>query len=75
MNSDWTDAELMDLYHERAAIREYDGGEHRKSAEWLAYWDWRKLVGSQINAPRELQALITKLAKERRGGRQSEMEF
>lgn len=44
----WTEAELIDLYEEMAAIREYDGGKGRREAEQAAYWDLRKLVGREM---------------------------
>lgn len=43
----WTEAELIELYEEMAAIREYDGGMDRREAEQAAYWDLRKLVGRE----------------------------
>lgn len=47
----WTEAELIELYEERAAIREHDGGMNRREAEQAAYWDWRRTVGPKIPAP------------------------
>jgi len=49
---DWTEQELIDLYEERAAIREYDGGMTRKDAERAAYFDWRVIVGRGVAAPK-----------------------
>lgn len=43
----WTEAELIELYDEMAAIREYDGGMERREAEQAAYWELRKLVGRE----------------------------
>ena len=54
-----TDAELTELFEERAGIREFDGlttlelcmmseqqqKDHRRAAEQAAYWDLRKLLG------------------------------
>ena len=48
---DWTEQELIDLYEERAAIREYDGGMRRRDAERAAYFDWRVIVGHGVAAP------------------------
>lgn len=45
---DWTEAELIELYEEMAAIREYDGGMSRREAEQAAYWELRKLVGREM---------------------------
>ena len=41
-----TDAELIELWEERAAIMEFDGGMERKQAERAAYFDMRKLIGN-----------------------------
>ncbi len=57
--TDYTDAELIELFDERAGIREFCGMTcleldlltdsqrllHRKAAEQAAYWDLRKLLG------------------------------
>lgn len=45
--TDWTEAELIELYDEMAAIREYDGGMERREAEQAAYWEFRRLVGRE----------------------------
>lgn len=37
--------ELYQLWEERAAIREYDGGTRRERAEYLAALDIRKIAG------------------------------
>ncbi len=47
MVSNYTEAELIELYEERAAIMEYDGGLTRREAEQAAYWELRKLVGRE----------------------------
>ena len=58
--ADYTDSELIELFDERAAVREFDGMTeaelgrmteaqrvaHRRAAEQAAYWDLKKLVGS-----------------------------
>jgi hypothetical protein len=36
---------LIELFHERAAIRQYCGGESRTDAELASYAELRKLVG------------------------------
>lgn len=51
----YTETELIEIYEERAAIREYDGGMSRKEAERAAYFDWRKIVGRGIVAPEWIQ--------------------
>lgn len=48
MGTDYTEEELIELYEERAAIMEFDGGLTREKAEQAAYWDWRKQVGSVV---------------------------
>lgn len=45
------ETELIEIYEERAAIREYDGGLPRPEAERAAYFDWRRIVGRGIAAP------------------------
>jgi hypothetical protein len=56
----YTPAELMEFFNERAGIREFDGVttlqlvlmsedervKHRRAAEQAAYWDLKKLVGN-----------------------------
>lgn len=44
----YTEAELIEIFSERAAIREYDGLIERKQAEQAAYFDWRKIVGDKV---------------------------
>ncbi len=62
-----TDEEMLELYNERAGIREFDGmtcheldamtdGQrdlHRRAAEQAAYWDLRKLLGD-VKLPAEI---------------------
>lgn len=57
--ADYTPAELIELFNERAAVREYDGGMRRKEAEQAAYWDVKKLVG-EVKLPREIFEVIRK---------------
>jgi len=68
----YTDAEIIELYDERAAIREYDGMTcfelerstdaqrtmHRRAAEQAAYWDLKKLLGDV-----KLSAAILEMAR------------
>jgi len=46
-----TEAELIELYEERAAIMEHDGGMTRGAAENAAYYEWRKVVGREVVVP------------------------
>ena len=48
MAADYTEDELIELYEERCAIMEHDGGLTREKAEKAAYWDWRKQVGNVV---------------------------
>lgn len=48
---DYTEAEHIELYEERAAIREHDGGMRRSEAEQAAYYDWRAIVGRGAETP------------------------
>ena len=47
----YTEAEHIEIYEERAAIREFDGQLSRQEAERLAYYDWRQLVGRKVPVP------------------------
>jgi len=42
----YTEDELIDLWEQIAAVREYDGEMTRKDAERAAYFDWRNIVGN-----------------------------
>lgn len=42
-----TDAEIRERFEERAAMREYEGGERRERAERLAASDVRKMIAPQ----------------------------
>ena len=57
---EWTKTELLELYHERCAIREFGGGMTRAEAEEAAYYAWRKLVGPDIETPEEIRASVRK---------------
>lgn len=73
MTCDYTDAELLELFNERSAIREFDGVTafeldrmtadqrelHRLAAEQAAYWDLRKLLGD-VKLP---EAILEKARK------------
>lgn len=47
---------VTELWHERAAIREYDGGKRRKEAEQLALDDVADVVLRGVSAPRGRRA-------------------
>jgi hypothetical protein len=40
-----TDAEALELWHERAAIREHDGQQSRQQAEFGAAADVKRMIG------------------------------
>ena len=54
---DVTDEEILELWNERAAIREYDGERDRKWAEQRAVVDVRKMIGT---VPKWLLDLVKK---------------
>lgn len=63
-------ADIIELFHERAAIREYEcsdalrdehGGDevkHRKWAERAAYSDLRAWIGPDAEIPQEVQEIV-----------------
>lgn len=55
--STYTERELIELYEERASIRQYDGGMTRIAAEKAAYWDWRRIVGPGVSAPEYIRKM------------------
>jgi hypothetical protein len=54
-----TERDLIELYEERAAILEYDGGLPRHIAEQQAYWQWRRMVG-RCKAPQQVIDTVEK---------------
>ena len=54
-----TERDLVELYEERAAILEYDGGLPRHIAEQKAYWHWRQMVGQGVKAPEAIINIVT----------------
>lgn len=50
-----TEEELVEIYEERAAIMEFDGGLSRMEAQRAAYSEWRKIVGSKVKVPKQIQ--------------------
>ena len=75
MATDYTDVELIELYDERAAIREFDGlteveidgltttqrTHHQRTCEQAAYWDLRKLLGD-FKLPEAIQEMARKFS-------------
>ena len=59
----YTEAELIELWHERAAIREYDGGLDRERAEEAAYYDLRRIVGQGVAVPEVGRDAVRKFRK------------
>ena len=49
--SEWTEQAILELWNERAAIREYDGGLSRTAAERAAYFDLKRLVAGPFVVP------------------------
>lgn len=70
---DYSDDELIELYEERAAIREFDASDlaaehgspeqHRSWAEQQAYYDLRRLVGLSIPIPQYIRDLARKFGR------------
>jgi hypothetical protein len=63
---DYTEEELIELYEERAAIMEHDGGLTRDRAEKAAYYDWRKQVGNVV-VPAVIRDKARKFVREQYG--------
>ena len=49
--------DILELFHERAAIREYDGGLSRVDAERKAYFELRNLYGREA-IPKEVVEIV-----------------
>ena len=47
----WTEQAILELWNERAAIREYEGGLSRTAAERAAYFDLKRLVPGTFVVP------------------------
>ena len=60
----YTDNELIELWEERAAIREYDGGMTREAAEKAAYWDVKNMLGRAVKMPEEIRDRVRKFTME-----------
>jgi len=75
--ADYTEAELTEMFDERAGIREYDGLTeaelerltpthrvlHRRMCEQAAYWDLRKLLGD-FKLPEAIKEMARKFRPE-----------
>jgi hypothetical protein len=59
----YTESELIELWNERAAIREYDGGLDRERAEEAAYYDLRRIVGQGVAVPEVVRDAVRKFRK------------
>jgi hypothetical protein len=57
--TNYTEADLIELWEERAAIREFDGGMTREAAEQAAYWEWRKRFG-KVKVPDVIRESVSK---------------
>jgi hypothetical protein len=53
--------DLLELFHERAAIREHDGKQSRATAEWETYQEMRRIYG-KANLPLEIHEIARKAA-------------
>jgi len=62
--SDYTEAELIELWEERSAIREFDGGMRRDLAEQAAYWDVKNMLGRKVKMPEEIRDRVRKFGRE-----------
>jgi hypothetical protein len=60
--SDLTEAEIHELWAERAAIREYEGGESRQKAEFSAAMEIKRQIGFIPESIQEVME-ITKRGK------------
>jgi hypothetical protein len=62
--SNYTEADLIELWEERAAIREFDGGMTRDRAEQAAYWDVKNMLGRSVKMPESIRDRVRKFNKE-----------
>lgn len=53
-----TDAQMIEIFEERAAIAEYDGKLPRHEAEIAAYRDLRKQLGQGVAVPVAIQETV-----------------
>ena len=59
----YTEDELIDLWEQIAAVREYDGEMTREDAERAAYFDWRAIVGN-VPVPEMMRDRVRKFNKD-----------
>lgn len=52
------DTDHLEIYLERAAIMEHDGGLPRHEAEQRAYWGWRQWVGQGVKVPGVVREIV-----------------
>ena len=64
MSIQYTEAELIDLWEQIAAVREYDGEMSRQDAEHAAYFDWRVIVGN-VPVPEVMRDRVRKFKLQR----------
>jgi hypothetical protein len=57
MSSDLAESEILEIWEERAAIREFCGGESRVKAEFSAAMEIRRQIGFIPNAIREVMEI------------------
>jgi hypothetical protein len=57
---EWTEQELIELYEERAAIMQHDGGMTQEAAENAAYYEWRRTVGRGVVVPDVIRGRVRK---------------
>jgi hypothetical protein len=53
---------LLELFHERAAIREHEGKQSRATAEWETYQEMRRIYG-KANLPAEIKKILPVFTK------------
>ena len=56
----YSDDELLEIYNERVAVRELDGGLSKPRAEQQAYFDFRAIVGGGFSVPPEIRRRAAK---------------
>jgi len=62
--SNYTEADLIELWSERASIREFDAGMTRDRAEQAAYWDVKNMLGRSVKMPEGIRHRVKKFNKE-----------
>lgn len=60
---DWSEEAILELWNERAAIREFDGGLNRTAAERAAYFDLKRLVPGTFVVPDVLRKMMDATAE------------